>query len=68
MLEKWEIIKRVLRRITRNFVGQGSFFGTRALRQTIIYKTKKKGPARKDLWFFLLKTLKNYTLNEKFNP
>ena len=53
--------------VTRNFLGQGSFLGIRALRWTIIYNTKKKGPAGKILRFFLLKTFKNCTLKDKFN-
>ena len=56
------------RSATRNFLGQASFLRIRALRKTIIYNTKKKGPAGKNLRFFLLETLKNCTLNEKFYP
>ena len=33
-----------------------------------MYKTRKKGPAGKNLWFFLLETLKSCIVNEKFNP
>ena len=56
------------RRVTRNFLGQESFPGIRALQQTIIYNTKKKGPAGKNFQFFLLETLEKFTINEKFNP
>ena len=48
--------------------GRGCFLGIRALRKTIIYNTKKKGPSGKNFQYFLLRTLKNCTLNEKFNP
>ena len=56
------------RRATRNFLRQGTFPGIRALRQTVTNNTKKKGPAGKNLWFFLLETFKNCTSDEKFNP
>ena len=48
-----------VRHVTRNSLGQRSFLGIRALRETIIYNTREKGPAGKTLWLFLLKTLKN---------
>ena len=53
------------RRVTTNFLGQECFLGIRALLQTIIINTKNEDPAEKNLQFFLLKTLKNYT--ETFN-
>ena len=58
---------RYSRRKTMDFLGQGSFFGIRAFRKTIIYNTKKKGHAGKNLHFFLLESPKNCTLNEKLN-
>ena len=60
--------KRQNRCVSRNVLGRGSFLGIRALQLTIIYNMKKKGPAGKCLRFFLLETLKNCTLNKKFNP
>ena len=41
------------RRVTRIFLGQGSFLGIRALRQSFIYNTRKKGSARKKFPVFL---------------
>ena len=58
----------ISRGVNMNFLGLGSFLGIRALREAIIYITKKKSPAGKNLRFFLLETLKNCTLNKKFNP
>ena len=52
----------------RNQKSLGRVLGIRALRKTIICNTKKKGPAGKYFQCFLLRTLKNCTLNEKFNP
>ena len=57
----------VSRRVTRNFSGQGSFLGIRALRWTIIYGTRKNGPQGKISIFFSWKN-KNCALNETFNP
>ena len=56
------------RRVTRNFLWQGSFFRIRKLQQKIINSTKKKGPGGNSLRFFLLEILKNCNLNKKFNP
>ena len=49
-------------------LGQEGSLGITANRQRIIYNTKKKGPAWKNLRFFLLETLKSCNSNEKFDP
>ena len=56
------------RPVTRNVLGQESFLGIRPLWSTIMYKTRKKGPAGKNPRIFLLQTRKYCILNEKFNP
>ena len=48
----------VFSRATRNFSGQGSFLGIRALRWTIIYATRKKDPQGKLSCFFSWKNIK----------
>ena len=45
------------KRATRNVSRQGRFRGIRALRQTFVKNTRKKGPAGKDLEFFLQNTV-----------
>ena len=52
----------------QEFFMAGEFFRIRKLQQKIIYSTKKKGPGRNSLRFFLLEILKSCTLDKKFNP
>ena len=40
------------KRVARNFSGQGSFLGIRALRWAFIYKAGEKGPAGKECPIF----------------
>ena len=55
------------RRVTRIFLGQESFLGIRALRQTFTCSTRKKISAQgKNRRVFCLETLKNFILNDKF--
>ena len=60
--------KENFRRVTRNFLGQGSFVRIRALRQTLTYNIRKKVPVGKKSIDFRQETLKNFILNEKFYP
>ena len=55
------------RRVARIFLGQESFLGIRALRQTFTCSTRKKISAQaKNRRVFCLETLKNFILNDKF--
>ena len=58
----------MFRRVTRHFLGQGSFLGIRAVRKHLPTTTRKNGPAGKNSLFFCLETLKNCILNEKYYP
>ena len=50
------------------FFGKGVFLELWHFDKKSIYDTRKKDPARKNLWFLLLNALENCILNEKFNP
>ena len=57
------------KRVTRNFLGQGSFLGIRALLiNNHAQHEKEILPRREKSPVLFLETLKNSILNEKFNP
>ena len=60
--------KNKTRRVTRNFLGQGSFLGIRHFKKHSPSTRERKVPRGKKSRFFRLETLKNVILTENFDP